>query len=240
MQSQTLTYQADGLVMDSQLFYEPGSGQRPGVLVFSEGFGLGSHAISRAQRLASLGYVALACDLHGNRRIISDLQEVTGVLEPLLAEVSHIRARAQGSLDALKQRAQVDLTKIAAIGFCFGGTMALELARSGANIAGVVGFHCGLSTVAPQDAKTIKGKVSVHIGADDPSIPLEQRIMFEREMRAGKVDWQMDVYGGVVHSFTDPDADKAGRPEQRRYDAKADARSWREMRILLEEIFGHK
>ena len=104
--------------------------------------------------------------------------------------------------------------------------MALELARGGAQIAGVVGFHSGLATVAPQDARNIKGKVLVCIGADDPVIPLEQRIDFEKEMRNGVLDWQMNVYGGVVHSFTNPDADKAGRTEVSRYDAKAAARSW--------------
>jgi len=115
--------------------------------------------------------------------------------------------------------------------------MALELARGGAQIAGVVGLHSGLATVAPQDARNIKGKVLVCIGADDPVIPLEQRIDFEKEMRNGGVDWQMNVYGGVVHSFTNPDADKAGRTEVSRYHAKAAARSWAAMRAFLEEIF---
>jgi dienelactone hydrolase len=240
MQTEKVTYEADGLKMESQLFHEPGAGRRPGVLVFPEAFGLNQHALSRAERLAKLGYVALACDLHGGGRTVSSLEEAMGLIGPLRMEVSRARARAQGGLNALKQRAEVDPDKIAAIGFCFGGTMALELARSGANVAGVVGFHSGLSTVAPQDAKNIKGKVLVCIGADDPSIPVEQRTAFEQEMRAGKVDWQMHVYGGVVHSFTNPDAAKAGRPDQLRYDAKADARSWREMQAFFEEIFGQK
>jgi len=114
--------------------------------------------------------------------------------------------------------------------------MALELARGGNPILGVVGFHSGLATVVPQDARNIKGKILVCIGADDPVIPLEQRIDFENEMRNGGVDWQMDLYGGVVHSFTNPDADKAGRP-QSRYNAQAAARSWATMRALFDEIF---
>jgi len=240
MQTEKLTYEADGLRMDSQLFYQPGTGRRPGVLVFPEAFGLGDHAISRAERVAKLGYVALACDLHGDRRIINDMQQVIGLIGSLRSEVSRVRARAQGGLNALKQRPEVDPNRIAAIGFCFGGTMALELARSGGNVAGVVGFHSGLVTVAPQDAKNIKGKVLVCIGADDPGIPPEERSAFEQEMRAGKVDWQMNVYGGVVHSFTNPDADKAGLPQQLRYDAKADTRSWQEMCAFFEEIFRSK
>ena len=118
--------------------------------------------------------------------------------------------------------------------------MALELARSGAAILGVVGFHSGLGTTAPQDAKNIKGKILVCIGADDPAIPPEQRRAFEDEMRAGQVSWQMTVFGGVVHSFTNPDADKAGRPEMLGYDASADARSWRQMTELFDDIFGNK
>jgi dienelactone hydrolase len=226
--------------MNSQVFYEDGTQRRPGILVFPEAFGLGGHAISRAERLAQMGYIALACDLHGDRRNITDLNAVMTLIGPLRTDVSRTRARALAGFNALKQRAEVDLDKIAAIGFCFGGTMALELARSGANVAAVVGFHSGLATVAPQDARNIKGKVLVCIGADDPGIPLEQRKAFEEEMRAGKVDWQMNVYGGVVHSFTNPDADKAGLPEQLRYDAKADARSWREMRALFDEVFALK
>ena len=240
MQTRKVTYQADGLSMDSQLFYEPRADRRPGILVFPEAFGLGEHALLRAERLVSLGYVALACDLHGGRQMIHDFTQVRPILGLLRNEVSRMRERAKGALDALKACPEVDPDKIAAIGYCFGGTMALELARSGADIAGVVGFHSGLATVAQQDAKDIKAKVLVCIGADDPSIPPEQRMAFEEEMRAGKVDWQMTLFGGVVHSFTNPGADKIGRPEMSRYDAKADARSWQQMCELFDEIFKRK
>lgn len=237
MESQSLNYEADNLAMNSQLFYEPGADPRPAVLVFPEAFGLGEHAISRAQRLASLGYVALACDLHGNRRVFQDLSQVMGLLQPLRDDVARIRARSHGALDALRTRPEVDQNKIAAIGYCFGGTMALELARSGAGILAAVGFHSGLATIAPQDARHIKGKVLVCIGADDPGIPPEQRKAFEDEMRAGKVNWQMTLFGGVVHSFTNPEADRLGRPDFARYDAQADSRSWQQTRTLLDEVF---
>jgi dienelactone hydrolase len=101
-----------------------------------------------------------------------------------------------------------------------------------------VGFHSGLATARPEDAKNIRGRVLVCIGADDPSIPPEQRQAFEREMREGRVDWQMNLYGGVVHSFTNPEAGRLGRPEMARYDARADARSWAEMLAFFGEIFG--
>ena len=239
MVSEIVRYRADGLSMVSHLYLpdEGGSGQ-PGILVFPEAFGLGDHAKDRAERLAKMGYVALACDLHGDGRTLSDLAEVMGAIGPLLKEPARIRSRALGGLDALRARAEVDSSRVAAIGYCFGGTVALELARGGADIGCAVGFHCGLGTVVPDDAANIKGKVLVCIGADDPGIPPEQRAAFENEMRAAKVDWQMHLYGGVVHSFTNPEADTVGRPEFARYDAQADSRSWRSMLDLFNAVFG--
>ena len=237
MHKEVVSYKADGLLMQSHLYFVDGASGQPGILVFPEAFGLSQHAKNHAERLAGLGYIALACDLHGEGKLFADLKSVSGILEGLRSEPVHIRARAKAGLDALIARREVDSSKIAAIGYCFGGTMALELARSGEPIAGVVGFHSSLATVAPQDARNFKGKVLVCIGADDPVIPLQQRIDFEKEMREGGVDWQMDLYGGVRHSFTNPDADAAGRTEISRYDAKAAGRSWATMRAFLEEIF---
>jgi dienelactone hydrolase len=237
MHTEVLTYEADGLLMQSHLYFEDGPSRRPGILVFPEALGLNQHAKNQAQRLAELGYIALACDLHGKGKLFEDLKSAGPIIEGLRKEPEHTRARAKGGLDALVARPEVDQSRVAAIGYCFGGTMALELARGGNPIVGVVGFHSGLATVAPQDARNIKGKVLVCIGADDPVIPLEQRIDFENEMRNGGVDWQMDIYGGVVHSFTNPEAHKAGRTQVSRYDAKAAARSWATMRAFFEEIF---
>jgi dienelactone hydrolase len=131
----------------------------------------------------------------------------------------------------------VDPNRIAAIGYCFGGTMALELARGGAPVHGVVGFHSGLATKDPADAKNIKGRVLVCIGADDPGIDPASRSAFEAEMRAAGVNWQMSLYGGVVHSFTNPEASKLGNPAFAAYNEQADMRSWSEMLTLFGEIF---
>lgn len=238
MTSEILRYQADGLSMESHLYLPQDiSTPRPGVLVFPEAFGLGDHAKSRAERLAGLGYVALACDLHGEGKLITNMEEVMSALAPMFADATITRARAGGGFEALKARPEVDAGRIASIGYCFGGAMSLELARGGADIKGVVGFHSGLATPAPQDAANIKAKILVCIGADDPGIPPEQRAEFEAEMRAGKADWQMHLYGGVVHSFTNPDAAKLGMPDFARYDAAADARSWTSMIALFDEIF---
>ena len=239
MHTEILNYEADGLRMQSHLYVDAGhDGRRLGVLVFPEAFGLGDHAKSRAERLAALGYVALACDLHGEGAVHEDIDTVMGLLGPLLADPQRTRSRARGGLDALLARPEVDPARVASIGYCFGGTMSLELARGGNDIAGVVGFHSGLGTARPDDAGAIKGKVLVCIGADDPGVDAAQRAAFEEEMRRGGVDWQMNLYGGVVHSFTNPAADLLGRPEFARYDAKADARSWSEMLGFFNEIFG--
>ncbi len=236
MQTDILTYQADGLTMQSRLFVEPGGGPRPGVLVFPEAFGLSAHAIGRAERLAGLGYAALACDLHGDGRLVDGLDEALGLLKPLFADPSKTRARAGGGLGALLARPEVDQARIAAIGFCFGGTMALELARGGAALRAVVGFHSGLGTTAPKtDARAIQARVLVCIGADDPMIPAGQRAEFETEMREAGVDWQMHLYGNTVHSFTNQGAAKRNMPDAIRYSPEADARSWASMRALFDE-----
>jgi dienelactone hydrolase len=235
MPDQELAYEADGLSMKGRLYLPATRGPVPGVLVFPEAFGLGEHAKSRARRLAELGYAALAADLHGDATLIEDLGAVMPLINALRADPFRIRARAGGELAALAARPEVSGKPIAAIGYCFGGTMALELARGGAGIKSVAGFHSGLATTRPEDAADIKARILVCIGADDPGIPPEQRAAFEAEIRAGGVNWRMDLYGGVVHSFTNENADRIGRPEFARYDAEADRLSWAAMLDLFQQ-----
>ena len=238
MRETTLTYPADGLSMRSRFFVDPAvSGKRPGVLVFPEAFGLGEHALDRARRLAGLGYAVLACDIHGDAAEHDDMATVMALLGVLQSDRHRTRARAIAGLNALLACPEVDASRIAATGYCFGGTMALELARSGADIRAVVGFHSGLAASDPDDAKAIKGKILCCIGADDPSVGSDQRAAFEAELRAANVDWQLHVYGGVVHSFTSPAADVRGMPQFARYDAAADQRSWNAMLGLFAEVF---
>ena len=232
-----LAYEADGLAMRGALFLPSATGPRPGILVFPEVFGLNDHAIARAERLAGMGYAALACDIHGNRLVIEDMEQVRKLAGPMREDPLRVRARGEAALKALVARPEVDGEKLAAIGFCFGGTMALELARGGARLAATVGFHSGLGTKCPQDATNIEGRVLVCIGADDPGIPPDQRAAFETEMRDGSVAWEMHLYGGTVHSFTNPEADRMGRPEMARYDARADRLSWASMTELFCEVF---
>ncbi len=237
VKSEAVPYRADGLDMLGTLYCDDASpGPRPGVLLFPEAFGPGPNVRARAERLAGLGYAALACDLYGGGALLDDLAEAMALVAPLRQSPARLRARATGALDALRAHRSVGGQPIAAIGFCLGGTLALELGRSGADIAAIVGFHSGLSTKAPEDAGRIRCPVLVCIGADDPSIPPEQRQAFEDEMRAGGVDWTMHVYGGVIHAFTNHDADALNRPDFARYDARADARSWAAMMRLFADI----
>ncbi len=214
MHSELLTYPADGLTLQSRLFVPPGGGRRPGVLVFPEAFGLGEHAIGRAERLAGMGYVALASDLHGDGLLVDELETAIGMLQPLFADPSRTRARAGAGLAALAARPEVDAGRIAAIGFCFGGTMALELARGGADVKAVVGFHSGLGTAAPKsDAKAIKAKVLVCIGADDPFIPAGAAGGFRdrnARWRGRLADASLWRHGAQLHQSGGRQAQQAG------------------------------
>ena len=238
MHSEVLKYQVNGLNLESVLYFdETRTGKRPAVLLFPEGFGLSAHTREKAQRLAELGYVTLANDMYGEGKSVETLDEVMGFIGPLMKDPQKISAYAEAGLKVLAARPEVDANKIAAIGYCFGGTVSLELARGGADVKGAAGFHSGLTTVRPENAKNIKGKVLVCIGADDPMIGPDIRQKFAEEMTAGKVDWQLHLYGGVVHSFTNKEADRRGMPDAIRYSANADRRSWESLVNFLKEVF---
>jgi len=235
MQIKDIDYTADGVRMVGQYAVDDGrSGKRPGVLVIHEGGGLVEHTKKIAARLASLGYAAFAMDYYGDGKPLANLADSRLHIPPWLADPTGIRARATAALATLAAQKEVDPARLAAIGYCFGGTTALEIGRSGADVKAIVGFHSGLGTARPQDAKNIKGKVLVCIGADDPVIPPEQRAAFEAEMKAAGVDWRLQLYGGAGHSFTNPAADTWGRPGFS-FHADTDRRSWNAMIELFNE-----
>jgi len=209
------------------------TGKRPGVLVVHEAFGLGQHAMDRARMIAELGYVGFAADLFGDRRQVGPA-ELMDVIGSLAGDPPTLRKRAKAALSTLAAQPQVDSSKLFGIGFCFGGTTVLELARDGCNLLGVVGFHSGLETKAPAQPGAVKASVLALIGADDPLVPPQQRLGFEEEMRKAGADWQMVLYGNTLHSFTNPAADGSVMPAVM-YDAKADKRSWRVMKDFFEE-----
>ena len=208
--------------------------RRPAVLVSDDAGGLDDLAKRSAYRLAELGYVAFALDYYGNGERLPP-EEIGARFGELAGSVVLMRSMARSGLEVLLDNEYADPRRVAAIGYCAGGTLSLELARSGAELAAVVGFHSGLATTRPEDAVNITGKILVCIGADDPIIPPGQRLAFEEEMRAGDVDWQMHLYGGAVHSFTNESAD--GSNPAIRYDRRADERSWMAMEQLFAEVF---
>ena len=234
MQTREIEYQGDGMRFVGELNVPDGAGKLPGVLVAHEGPGIDANAKERARRLAEEGFVTFALDYIGDGKRLGAMTEVMARLGPLMSDPLRTRAIGQAGLDVLTSEARTDTSRLAAIGHCFGGTMALELARGGAPLKAVVGFHSGLSTARPEDAKNITGKVLVCIGAEDPMIPSKQRVAFEEEMRAGGVDWRMNLYGGAAHSFTNPEAGAMGTPGIE-YHELTDHRSWAAMLDLFRE-----
>ena len=235
MKASGIEYKVDGKTFTGYLADGSNGRQVPGVVVAHEGGGMTEHPKERARMLADLGYVAFAMDTFGERP--ASMDQAMGFVRGLTADLPTLRKRALTALDIVKAQPNVDAKRTAAIGFCFGGTTVLELARSGANVGCVVGFHSGLATTAPQDAKNIKAKVLVCLGVNDPIISAEQREAFAKEMEAGKVDWRMELHGRVGHSFTNREIDALKIPGFA-YDETADKRSWRTMRDLFDEVLG--
>ena len=235
MQTTDIEYSFDGIRLVGELSVDDSRrGKRPAVLVSHEGGGLTDHARHRARALAELGYVAFALDYFGDGRPVAADQAAARFGE-LNGDRLRTRAIARAGLDVLLASEHADGGQVAAIGYCFGGTLSLELARGGAALQAVVGFHSGLATDRPATAGSITAPVLVCIGADDPFIPADQRLAFEEEMRAAGADWRLNLYGGAVHSFTNPEAD--GSNPALRYDRRADERSWRAMLDLFGEVF---
>lgn len=238
VQHRAVEYRHGDAVLEGYLAWDDAApaGRRPGVLVVHEWKGLGDYAKSRADQLAALGYVAFAVDMYG-KGVYAKTHEEAGRLAGIYRQDRRLmRDRIRAGLEALRTQPQVDDTRIAAIGYCFGGTTVLELARSGADIRGVVSFHGGLSTPHPHDARQIKARLLVNHGDEDRFTSAADLEAFREEMRQAGVDWQLIIYGGAVHSFTVPTAgdDKSTGVA---YNAAADRRSWAAMRAFLADIF---
>lgn len=238
IKTETVEYRDGEAVLEGFLAYDNAiRGKRPGVIVVHEWMGLEDYAKKRAVQLAELGYLAFAVDMYGKGVRAKDHKEAGELAGYYKSDRQRMRARIGAGLNELRKHPLADPQHVAAIGYCFGGTSVLELARSGADIAGVVSFHGALGTPNPEDARNIKAKVLVFHGASDPSISAEEVKAFQEEMTRGNVDWQMVFYGGAVHSFTNPEA--GHDPSQgKAYDAKADQRSWEGMKLFFRELFG--
>jgi dienelactone hydrolase len=237
IKSEPIEYKQGDSAFQGVLYYDDAdAAPRRAVLVCHEWWGLNDYSKKRAEQLAQMGYVALAVDVYGKGVQAKTMEEAGKMATALKDDRATLRARINAALTALKSRKEVDPKRIAAIGYCFGGTTALELARSGADILGVVSFHGGLSTPSPEDAKNIKGKILACTGGDDPFVKLEEVHEFILEMKAANVNYQIDLYGGAVHGFTNP---AAGNDPTKgmAYNEQADHRSWQAMKDFFGEIF---
>ena len=239
LKRQEIEYKHGDTTLLGYLVYDDagGAGKRPGVIVVHEWMGHNEYARRRAEMLAQLGYVAFAIDMYGKGVRAKDPQEAGQMAGRFKSDRKLMRDRARAGLDVLRKQSNVDTSRIGAIGYCFGGQVALELGRSGAELAGIVSFHGALDTPTPQDARNIKGKVLACHGAADPFVPPDHVHAFVKEMEDGKVDWQLVAYGGAVHGFTNPD-NKNPAMQGVMYDEKADKRSWQAMQDFFNEVFG--
>jgi dienelactone hydrolase len=233
----TVTYKDGETELEGYVTYDDvKQGLRPGVLVIHDWTGLQDYPKSRARQLAELGYVAFAADIYGKGVRPTDPKECAAEAGKYKSNLPLLRKRVQLGLDQLKLQPQTDPQKLAAIGYCFGGTTVLELARSGAQLNGVVSFHGGLATTMPATSGQIKAKVLVLHGADDPFVKPEEVAAFKAEMDSAKADFQFISYPGAVHSFTkkaagnDPSKGNA-------YHETADKESWAEMKKFFAAIF---
>jgi dienelactone hydrolase len=211
-----------------------GGGAAPGVLVAHEAPGVGPHVKAVAQRLADAGYAAFALDLYGGEGFALD--EARELHRRMMETPGLMVRRAIVGLDALRARPGVDPDRLAGVGFCQGGITVLELARAGAPIRAAIGFHPGLKRPVASPDTPIAAKVLMMVGDADPVVPQEDRLAFARDMEAAGADWQLRLFGGVGHSFTNPAVDALGFPGFR-YDARAERRAWAAMLALLAEVF---
>jgi dienelactone hydrolase len=237
IKTQVIEYKQGDTVLEGFLAYDDAvQGKRPGVLVAHTWTGVSDFVKERTKMVASLGYVAFAPDIYGKGIHPKPPVETRAEMGKYTGNRPLLRERVTAGLDVLRKNAMTDTGKILAIGFCFGGTTVLELARTGADVLGIVSFHGGpLSSPTPDDGKKIKGRVLVLHGADDPNVPPKEVDAFEKEMRAAKVDWQLVAYGNTVHSFTDKGAGN-DNSKGAAYNEKADKRSWVAMQDFFKEI----
>lgn len=232
-----ITYQQGGATLEGfQVYDDAVAGKRPAVLVIHQWTGLTDNERRRSRMLAGLGYNVLAADIYG-QGIRPEPPEAGKEAGKYKGDRKLYRERMLAALELLKRDERTEASKIAAIGYCFGGTGVLEMARAGTEIAGVVSFHGGLDAAPGMEA--VAGKVPAKIlvlhGADDPYVPAEQVAAFEKEMNAAKADWQMNFYSGAVHAFTQKEAGN-DNSKGAAYNESADRRSWQAMKAFFDEI----
>ncbi len=237
IKSEAIEYQDGDTHLRGYLYYDDAvSGKRPGVIVVHEWWGLDDYAKRRAEMLAGLGYAAFALDMYGDNKVTTHAKDAKGWSTQITQNTDAWRRRALAGLDALKADQHVDPQRLAAVGYCFGGSTVMQMAYAGADLGGVVSFHGSLPTPAEGEGKQIKASILAAHGEADSFVPPEKVAAFKSALEAAKADWEFISYGGAVHAFTNPDAASHGI-DNIRYDERADKRSWATMKAFLEEVF---
>ena len=239
MTGKTVEYSAQGVVMKGFLGYDENvKGKRAGVLVVPEWWGLNDYARRRAHMLAELGYTALAVDMYGEGKVVPTPDEAGKLSSGAMKDFDVSKARFMAALEFLKGQTTVDPNRIAAIGYCFGGGVVLNMARQGVDLKGVVSFHGSLTAIKPAQPGSVRAKILVLSGGADKFITPEQMEAFKQEMKGAGAGFQFISYPGALHSFTNPEATELGKKFNMpiAYDAKADKESWSEMRGFLSTI----
>jgi dienelactone hydrolase len=235
-----VSYEADGITMKGYLVHDKSKqGKRPGVLVVHEWWGNNDYARKRADMLAELGYTALAVDMYGDGKVVTTPDEAGKLAGAVSGNMEGARARFQKALEVLTLHDTVAADDVAAIGYCFGGGIVLQMARMGADLDGVASFHGSLTTKTPAQQGAVEAKVLVLHGAADPMVPPADVEAFKKEMDAAKVDYTFKAYEGATHAFTNPAATEAGQKFNLpvAYSAEADQQSWAELQSFLQKIF---
>lgn len=237
LHKEEINYQDGNTALKGYLFWEDSfEGQRPGVMVVHEWWGLNDYALLRAEMLAESGYVAFAADMYGTGKVTRHADDAKGWMKQITANVGQWQQRGLLGLKQLRGHAKVDKDKLAAIGYCFGGATVMQMAYSGADIQAVASFHGSLPPATAEQANQIAGKVLVAHGASDGFVPPERVQAFSKALNDAGVDWEMDTYGGAKHGFTNPYADGYGLSGLG-YSETADRRSWLRLLSFFEALF---
>ena len=235
-----VTYATDSTTMKGYIALDENDrSKRPGILVVHEWWGHNDYARERADKLAALGYVALAVDMYGEGKLAEHPQDAGAFASEVMGNIDEAKARFESAMETLRDNPLVDSEKIAAIGYCFGGSVVLSMANAGYDLDAVAAFHTGLGLPIMPDSGVVVARVFVANGADDPFISAQQIADFKAMMDASGVDYKYVAYDGAVHSFTSQQADELGEKFELplAYNDEADSASWEEMKVLFEEVF---
>lgn len=243
VQGKEVSYQANGTTLKGYISYDDAfKGKRPAVLVVHEWWGHNAYARHRADMLASLGYTALAVDMYGDGKQASHPDDAGKFATEVASNLPMAQARFEAGMKLLKKQKTVDGKELAAIGYCFGGGVVLNMARQGEDLKGVASFHGALNAVTPAQPGAIRARLISFTGEDDPMIGADKVAAFKAEMDAARADYRVVTYPGVKHSFTNPDADELGKKFNLplAYNAEADKDSWQQTTVFLKEVFSKK